>query len=152
MRKIAVGLFSAVLMASSASATPDEVDVIRKVREFIDSYNKGELTAAVSLCAAQSSVIDEFPPYVWQGATGCADWSKDFDARSKKLGISVSRVTLGRARIDVSENRAYVVVPATVAFKQNGKQLAKQNPILTVTLLSEGNGWQITSLALAAKN
>jgi hypothetical protein len=152
MRKTAVGLLSTILMAGPAFAAPNEVDVMRKVRELTDFFSKGDLTAAVSLCAAQSSVIDDFPPYSWQGTTGCADWARDFDAHTKKLGMTVAKVTLGRARIDVSDDRAYVVVPATLAFKQNGKQLAKQNQILAVTLNSDGNSWRITGWAWATKS
>lgn len=152
MQKTAVGLLSAILMAGPAFAAPSEVDVMRKVRELTDSFSKGDLTAAVSLCAAQSSVIDDFPPYSWQGATGCADWARDFDTHTKKLGMTVSKVTLGRARIDVSDDRAYVIVPATLAYKQNGKQLAKQNQILAVTLNSDGTSWRITGWAWAAKS
>ena len=151
MRRITAALFLTVLMVGSAVAASDELDVIRKVREFFDSFNKGELKSALEICATQSAIIDEFPPYVWQGATGCADWAKDFDAYATRKGITDAKVTLGRAHIEVAENRAYVVVPAQFAFKQKGKRLTESGSILTVTLQNDVNGWRITGWAWAKR-
>jgi|SRR5215469_10222708 len=143
MRKIIAALFSAALMASSASAS-DEVDVIKKVNEFVDAFNKSDLKTAIDTCAAQTFIIDQIPPYAWQGATGCTDWSKDFEAFAKKNGITEPKVTLGRANIDVTDNRAYVVAPAYFAFTQKGKRVSEQGSTLTVALQNISNKWQIT--------
>jgi len=151
MHKIAAALFSASLMVGPASAS-DDIDVIRTVRRFFDSFNNGDLKSALDICAAQSAIVDEFPPYLWQGATGCADWSKDFDAHAKKNGITDPKVTLGRAHINVTENRAYVVVSANFSFKQNGKRVAAQGSVLTVVLQKDANSWRITGWAWAKRS
>ena len=39
---------------------------------------------ALAACASPSSIIDEFPPHAWQGATACADWANDFETFNKK--------------------------------------------------------------------
>jgi len=93
MRKIIATLFAIALMVGSASAS-DDLDVMRTVWHFVSAFNKGDVKTALGDCAAQSSIIDEFPPYVWQGATGCSDWSSDFDAYSKKNGMTGPKVTL----------------------------------------------------------
>ncbi|HEY6860503.1 MAG TPA: hypothetical protein VI358_12050 [Pseudolabrys sp.] len=149
-RIIAALLFNAAVMAGSASAsdnisTPDKIDVMRPVREFVDSFNKGDVKAA---CANQSTIIDEFPPYLWQGATACADWSNDFDAFRAKNGIVDPKITLGLGQhVDVMGDRAYVVVPAHLTFKQNGKRVSERDPILTVSLQKIADTWRIAGWA-----
>src|SRR5690348_1719264 len=76
----------------------DRSDVAAVVHRFIDALDKGDVKTACSTCATPSSIIDEFPPYGWQGATACADWAADFDAYNKKNAITDPAVTLGKAR------------------------------------------------------
>ncbi len=71
---------------------PDKIAIMRPVRQFVDSFNRSDLKTA---CAAQSAIIDEFPPYLWQGATACADWSNDFDAFREKNGIVDPKNNIG---------------------------------------------------------
>jgi hypothetical protein len=149
MRKVIAALFAVALMAGSASAS-DKLDVMRTVWRYVDSFNKGDVKTALSDCAAQSSIIDEFPPYTWQGATACADWSNDFDAFSKKNGFTDPKVTLGGpTHIDVTGDRAYVVVPASFAYTQNGKRTTERGSIWTVTLQKVADNWRITGWAWA---
>ena len=96
------------------------------VHQFIDGFNKGDVKTAVAACADQASVIDEFPPYEWHGAGACAQWAADFDADAKKNGITPGAVTLGKTRhLDITGDRAYVVVPTEYAFKQKGKAVRR---------------------------
>jgi ketosteroid isomerase-like protein len=154
MYKIIAALFVAAVMAGSASASdkisaPDKIAVMRPVRQFVDSFNRGDLKNA---CAAQSAIIDEFPPYLWQGATACADWSNDFDAFREKNGIVDPKITLGLGQhVDVMGDRAYVVVPAHLTFKQNGKRVSERDPILTVTLQKIADTWRIAGWAWAKR-
>jgi hypothetical protein len=149
MYKIIAGLFAVALMAGSASAS-ERPDVMRTIWHFVDSFNKGDVKAALGDCSAQSAVIDEIPPYLWQGATGCTDWSKDFDAYVKKNGITDPKVTLfGPTHIDLAGDRAYVVVPANFTYKQNGKRITERRSILTVALQKVADNWRITGWAWA---
>jgi ketosteroid isomerase-like protein len=149
MHKIIAALFAIALSIGSASGS-ELTDVMRTVWHFTDSFNKGDVKTAVGDCAAQSSIIDEIPPYLWQGATGCADWSNDFDAYIKKNSMTDLKVTLLRLRhIDVTGDHAYVVIPANFTFKQKGKWFTEHRSILTVTLQKVADGWRITAWAWA---
>ena len=149
MRKIMAGLFAITLMAGSASAS-EKPDVMRTIWHFVESFNKGDVKAALGDCSAQSAVIDEIPPYLWQGATGCADWSKDFDAYVKKSGITEPKVTLfGPKHIDLTGDRAYVVVPANFTYRENGKRKTERRSILTVALQKVADDWLISGWAWA---
>jgi ketosteroid isomerase-like protein len=144
MHKILVALAVALLAAGSAAAT-EKTDVMVPLHQFVDAFNKGDIKAAVAQCAEQTSIIDEFPPHEWHGAGACSTWANDFDADAKKNGITDGIVTLGKPRhVDITADKAYVVVPANYTFKQKGKPVKEMGSTLTVALQKAAAGWRIT--------
>jgi ketosteroid isomerase-like protein len=120
--------------------------VISVVHQFVDSFNKGDTKTAAAACANETSIIDEFPPHEWHGAGACAKWIADFDADSKKNGITDGSVTLAAPKhVEVNGDRAYVVIPADYAFKQKGKPVKEAGSLLTVALQKTPAGWRITA-------
>jgi hypothetical protein len=115
------------------------------VHQFVDGFNKGDIKTALAACAEQTSIIDEFPPHEWHGAGACSNWANDFDADAKKNGITDGIVTLGNPRrVDITADRAYVVVPANYTFKQKGKLVKETGSMLTLVLQKGAAGWRIT--------
>lgn len=144
MHKIFVALAAAALAAGPAAAT-EKTDVMVPIHQFVDGFNKGDVKTAVAACADQTSIIDEFPPHEWHGAGACATWAKDFDADAKKNGMTDGVVTLGSPRhVDITADRAYVVVPANFTFKQKGKLVKETGSALTFALQKGATGWRIT--------
>ena len=132
----------------SEAAASDKRDIMATVNQFNDSLNKGDTKTALAACATPASIIDEFPPHEWQGATACADWANDFDTYNKKYGITAPIATLGKPRhVDITGDRAYVVVPATYTYKENRKRVTESGSILTVALHKSATGWVITGWA-----
>jgi hypothetical protein len=152
MRQLVVVAFAAALAVvsglASGAAAAEKADVMAPVHQFMDSLNKGDTKTALAACASPASIVDEFPPYEWQGATACADWANDFAADSTKNGITDSIVTLGKPKhVDITGDRAYVVVPATYTFKLHGKKTTESGSTLTVALQKGSAGWRITGWA-----
>jgi hypothetical protein len=151
MHKIFVVLTAAVLAVGPAAAT-EKTDVMMPVHQFIDGFNKGDMKTALAACAEQTSIIDEFPPHEWHGAGACANWANEFDADAKKNEITDGKVTLGTPRhIDITADRAYVVVPANYTFKQKGKPVKEIGSTLTLALQKGAGGWRITGWAWTKK-
>ena len=149
MRRILIALALAVL-AQGATVAQDKTAVMAPVHQFVDAFNKGDTKTAVAACADQTSIIDEFPPHEWHGSGACAKWANDFDADAKKKGITDEVVTLGSPRhIDITGDRAYVVVPADYAYKQKGKSVKETGSILTVALQKSAAGWRMTGWSWA---
>jgi ketosteroid isomerase-like protein len=145
MRKTSLVLALSVLAAVPVVAD-DKTDVMVQVNQFTDGFNKGDVKMAVATCADQTSIIDEFSPYEWHGAGACAKWAADYDADTKKNGITPGPVTLGKPRhIDVAGDRAYVVVPATYEFTQKGRAVKETHSTLTVALQKGAAGWRIVA-------
>jgi enoyl reductase-like protein len=138
----------AITLAGGTAAAADQTDVMVPVHQFMDGLNNGDIKTALAACASPSSIIDEFPPHQWGGATGCADWANGFDAYNKKNGITGPIATLGKPRhVDITGDRAYVVLPATYRFKRNGKKVTESGATLTVVLQQLAEGWRITAWA-----
>ena len=144
MRRIVIAL--AVILASGTAAASDKDDALATVKQFIDGFNKGDEKTALAACASPAFIIDEFPPFAWQGATACADWAKDFEANAKKDVITDPVVTLQKPRhVYVAGDRAYVVVPANYDYKQKGKKVSQKGSTLTAALQKGQAGWRITA-------
>ena len=150
MRSIVVTvlLAGAVALLVGSAAASDKADVMAVVNRFNDSMNKGDTKMAFATCASPTAIIDEFPPYGWQSTTACADWANAFDAFNKQQGIADPFATLAKPRhVDVTGDRAYVVVPATYTFKEHGKKTVESGSTLTGALQKTAGGWMITAWA-----
>jgi hypothetical protein len=149
LRKLLLAL-AVTLLAARPTTASAQADVMVTVLQFVDAFNKGDTKVAAAACAAQTSILDEFPPHEWHGADACTKWMSDYDADAKKNGITDGVVTLGTPRhVDITADRAYVVVPADYTFKQKGKAVKETGSILTLALQKGAGGWRITGWAWA---
>ena len=145
--KILVALATAVF-AVVPGAVAQQKDVMVPVHQFVDGFNKGDTKTALAACAEQTSIIDEFPPHEWHGAGACAQWANDYDAFTKKEGMTDGRVVLGTPRhVDVTGDRAYVVIPSNFKFKHKGKPAEEPGSTFTFALQKGATGWHITGWA-----
>lgn len=150
MYKLLIAAAMGIFAAGPAVAT-EQTDVMAPVHQFIDGFNKGDVTSALAACAEQTSIVDEFPPHEWHGAGACAKWASDFEANAKKEGITDSVVTLGKPRhVDVTGDHAYVVVPANYKFKQKGKAKKETNAVMALALQKGAAGWRVVGWSWAA--
>jgi len=146
---IALAVLFTFLALLPATAT-DKTDVMATVRQFVDSFNKGDVKAVAATCSDQAAILDEFPPYEWHGAGACAKWTEAYDSDAKQNAITDGVVTLATpTHVDVSGDRAYVVVPANYKFKKNGKPVQEVGSILTIALQKSASGWRITGWSWA---
>ena len=75
----------------------------------------------------------------------CLKWLADYEADIKKNGITDPSVTLGAPKhIDITGDRAYVVVPADYTYKEKGKAMKEAGSLLTLALQKVAAGWRIT--------
>ena len=157
MRRLAIAMAVAVFATGQTPAlaqTPAsaKTDVLAPVHQFVDGFNKGDTKTALAACADQTSIIDEFPPHEWHGAGACAKWMSDYDADAKKNGITDGIVTLGTpAHVDITADRAYVVVPSDYTFKKQGKPVKETGSMFTFALQKGADGWRITGWAWAKR-
>ena len=129
-------------MGAPAAAQQPEVMVF--VRQFVDAFNKGDAKTTVAACAAQTSILDEFPPHEWHGVGACQRWMNDYEADARKNGITDGIVTLGTPRhVDITGDRAYIVIPSDYTFKKQGKPVKETASMFTFALQKGPTGWRI---------
>jgi ketosteroid isomerase-like protein len=136
-------LILAGLLVALPAAASDESDVLATLKAYSDAFNKGDTGAASALCAGQSVVIDDFPPHVWQGGAGCADWAAALLAAAKQEGDTDLHVATTKPKqLSVSGDAAYAVLPAKYTYKRNGKPMM-QVGLWTFALQKAGADWRI---------
>ncbi len=120
------------------------------VHQYIDGFNKGDAQLMAATFAVPGSILDGMAPHVWQGPTATQDWYRDVLVEGEQHGASGYLVTLGKALHNkITAESAYVVVPATMTFKVDGKQITQTGAVFTVALRKFIDGWHIAAWAWA---
>lgn len=137
-------------MAALASASPAAAAnpaVEAPIHQFIDAFDKGDMKTAGAAFLPSVTIIDEIPPFYWQGAGAFAGWGGDLMKASKAGGMSDESVTLGKVTDEiVAGDNAYVVIEATFAFKQKGVAI-REPAHMSYALKKTAAGWKIAGWA-----
>ena len=129
---------------------PSPNDPMAAVRQYIDAFNNGDAKAMAAICSDPMQILDGMAPHVWQGPTATEDWYSDVLTEGKHLGTSDNHITLAEPRhVDTTDNHAYVVVPATMRFTLQGKQVTQTGSVFSVALGKVGTEWRLTAWAWA---
>jgi ketosteroid isomerase-like protein len=136
-------------LAAAAAETP-QAQAWAVVQHYDTAFNKGDAKTIVSLCTPDAVIIDDFAPHAWQGANTCGAWLAALAAFDKKTGVTDGIVTLHKPwRVAVTGARAYVVVPVTYTYKQNGKPVVEAGSVWTLVLQSTRAGWRVAGWSWA---
>lgn len=148
---LAATIAGAACTASAATSDKsDKSDAVAAVKHWAESYNKGDTKAFLAACSSQAVIIDSLPPHVWQGAGACSEWLSALQASDKQMGATDGMVTVEKPlHVDVTGDRAYVVVRAKFNDKEKGKPV-EQSATWTVILQKSGSTWNIAGSAWAA--
>jgi hypothetical protein len=129
---------------------PSSNDPMAAVRLYVDAFNNGDGQAMAAICSDPMQILDGMAPHVWQGPTASEDWYSDVLIEGQHLGASGYHITLDEPRhVDVTDNHAYVVVPATMRFNLQGKQVTQTGSVFSVALGKVGTQWRLTAWAWA---
>jgi len=145
-------VFATCVLGISSPALAQQSDVLVAVNRFVDGFNKGDMKALLTYCANETSIIDEFPPHEWHGAGACQRWMDDYNANAKQNGITDGLVTLGKpSHVDVTGDRAYVVIPSTYTWKQKGIPMREDGSAFAFAMHKEKAGWRFVGWSWAKK-
>lgn len=144
MRKILIFAVMAAAPLSPALAGPAE-DATKAVTTVLDKFNGGDAAAFAAAHRDGAAIIDEFAPYSWSGAGSVKTWLEAYAADATKRGISGGRVEYGKPLQASSDGTsAYIVLPTTYSFSQNGKKMAGKGS-MTFVMAKTGAEWKIAS-------
>jgi ketosteroid isomerase-like protein len=125
-------------------------DPMAEVLQYVDAFNAEDPKAMAVACANPMQILDGMSPHVWQGPTAAEDWWRDVLSEGEHLGASGYHITLGEPRhVDVAGDYAYVVVPTTMTFELDGKQVTQTGALFTVALRKVDTEWRLMAWAWA---
>ena len=140
---VCVGVIVGPMVQAQAPAADPQM--MAPITRFMEAFNKGDMAgaAATHTPGADLVIIDEVPPFRWQGAQAFQAWSAALDADSKKKGDTDQNVTISApTRVESNGTDAYVVVPAVFTFKNKGIAM-RENAQMTFVLKKGNSGWLI---------
>jgi hypothetical protein len=123
-------------------------DALQAVQGYIDAFNRGDAAAMAAAFDVNGVILDGMPPHVWQAPEATQNWYRDVLTEASHAGASDYLVTLGEPlHSDVTNDRAYIVAPATMRFTLNGAAVTQTGATFTVALRRLADGWRIAAWA-----
>jgi hypothetical protein len=154
LRIIAALLCAAVIGIHPASATEKD-DVLTRVRDAVEHFNKGDEAAFAKDMADAPLVIDEFPPFAWSGPDALQAWGTAWKAEMERKSITKAVMKLHDAtHIDIRDGRAFVIIPAICDFTLKNDKRSRESGSLTLVLTksepagtgqASAGGWRIAA-------
>lgn len=143
MRMFFIMAGAAALTAASAAPAADPA-VEAPIRAMLAAFNKGDVAAAKATHVAAPMILDEpTAPFAWGGPTAFDDWIAALGKSEADAGKTGGRVALGAAiRESVMGDHAYVVMPSTYTFQQQGRTM-RETGTMTFALVKQGADWKI---------
>lgn len=144
MKSAILGAMCLATLSMASAAVAADPQLAAPIHQFIDAFNKGDgKTAGATHLAAGVSIIDEVPPYLWEGPKAFETWAADLAKNDAAAGITEEKVTLGAVTREVaSPDTAYVIVAATYTFRQKGVAM-REPAYMTFALKKDSGAWKI---------
>jgi hypothetical protein len=142
--RVYLGVLCLGLATAGASQAATASGPLAAVHQFIDNFDKGDMSGAGAAYAPGPTIIDEVPPHIWTGDGALAAWAADLGKDAKTNGLTNESVKLGKAsRVQIDGDTAYVVIASTFLYKEHGKAMAEPAS-MTYALKKDGDAWKIT--------
>ncbi|QIK95271.1 SnoaL-like domain-containing protein [Sphingomonas sp. HDW15A] len=133
-----------LLIAAPAAAGPAD-DATAVATQILDKFNGGDVNAFVAAHQSGALIVDEFAPHIWNGPNSAQRWVSDYTKDAEKRGISGGRVDYDKPLQANSDGKsAYIVLPTTYRFTQNGKKMIGKGS-MTFVMARSGAIWKIAS-------
>ena len=116
------------------------------VFDFVDEVNTGKIEAALARFSVDAAIMEDIPPFKWQGPDAGSQWLSAMAANADRLGVTSVLMELGDAhRIEVEGPWAYAIFAGTVQLEQPNRTL-REPGLLTFTFDGGTGHWLITGL------
>lgn len=123
-------------------------DPLAAVRRYVEAFNDGDVATMSSIFDDEGTVLDGMAPHLWFGPSAVEHWYRDVMTKSAHVGASDYAVAVDEPlHNDVSEDTAYLVLPATLRSRLNGAPVMQTGAVFTVALRRRTDGWRIAAWA-----
>ena len=108
----------------------------------LQGFNTNNFALSNSQYISDVVIIDEIPPYRWEGPDANAQWWADFRRFAKAVKLTTWHLSYARPTYwEVSNGRAYIALPATSTGVVGGKPF-KETGMETYLLVKVGTRWK----------
>lgn len=133
------------VLAAPAAQSP----LMAPVRLWIEGFNANQPQLAARAFAPDAVIIDEVPPYRWQGPTALADWAAAAAKGAEAFHATNLHATLGNPTwSEINGDIGYMVVPEAVDSLVDGKANCERG-LHSFSFRNIGGEWKITASAFA---
>ena len=116
------------------------------VRQFVEAFNNDDVERMQAACTDETVIVDDVPPHQWSGLGATTTWYHGMAGMAAGYGMSDWSVTLDETpEVTVTGNRAYVVHPIHVRWRQDGRAIERPG-FMTMALDDGAEGWLISAL------
>lgn len=135
----------------AAQAMPTQLaEPLAIVHQYIDAFNRGDKKTMEGAFAVPGLILYGSAPHIWEGPRATRDWYRDALAATQEEGLTDYCVDLGEPlHVEVTGDRGYIVVPATMTFKMHGRRMTESGAVFTIVLCRQAEGWRIRAWAWA---
>jgi ketosteroid isomerase-like protein len=155
MIKIRLVLFALLAVVSLHSFA---ADIKSELKEVIlanqNSVIESNLKTFLATSAPDINIVDEFPPFLWNGKDAAARYFKDFQDLLTKFKVSDYKLDLKDPTfIEQDKDVAYAVFPVTVSYKVGNVKAHTDTGYQAVVFKKATSGkWLIESSTWAVSN
>ena len=134
---------------AARTASAPAAAYLQPVHAVVEAIN-GRQEFPSQLFTDDVSIVDDFPPFAWQGREGAKAWYGSLLA-SETTSQSDMRITAGTPVIapKVQAGLAYVTLPLTASWTEKGKKHSVSGP-WTLVLQQAGSQWVIAAASFGA--
>ena len=130
-----------------AQAPPGADRVLATITRMTDAVNHGDMPIAYAAFIASPSIVEDGPPYRWQGVGAPKAWIESMGANAQAHGMTAIDMRLAPpSRIEINGDRAYAVVPGRLSYTMKDGHSEHAEGALTFTLQQAGADWKIESM------
>ncbi len=134
---------AALMLSAATPAFARDAAVEAPITQFLEAFNKGDMSGAAATHADDAHITDEVAPFFWGGHDVVNRWAADYAKDAAAQGITDPKVVLGAVtREIVAGDRAYVIAPSTYTFKLKGVPM-REVAQMTFALRKLPAGWKI---------
>ncbi|CAN5145861.1 hypothetical protein BH09PSE1_BH09PSE1_21250 [soil metagenome] len=140
---LALMCLSAVFAAPLAYAQDAAVEA--PIHQFIDGVGRGDMASVKAAHVASPIIVDNIAPHLWSGPDAFDTFLNALMSTEAAQGKTGSVLAIGDVVTEtVSGDTAYVVVPSTYTFQQNGRTL-RETGTITFALVKQAADWKIAA-------
>ena len=122
-------------------------DITGSIDRFVNAVNEGDYVGALEHFTPDATIVEDIPPYRWQGPQAGAQWMAAMGENAARSGMTGIAMQLGEAtRVEIDAGNAYAVYSALLILSGNGPPLQAVGCLIFSLRRAEA-GWLINTLA-----